>query len=173
MHYKQTREIVIFPFIMLSETINIVSNDVLEFPPLEITYHLLLALGLGWFVGLLFWNFISGHYLNIALSNLTIDKSDIKVICSVISKYKLTRTMTYIEFDKVVKDATEVCTAKIDCPREDLEMFVLAAACFDYKILWYGTFYRGLKEVKYLEKENYDAVKMIEHFQAGQIRKGI
>lgn len=163
MKYKQTRELVVAPFIILSDVVNIITNDVLSFSNADIFYHLTLTTGLGWFVGGLFWVFISGYYLDIRLEQLTITKEDIDFIYETVSKFKINKDITYKEFDKIIKESIEICANKIFCNKEELEVFILSAACLQYKIMRYGTYGRGLREIRYLENENFDAVKIIEH----------
>lgn len=164
MSYRRTKQIAIWSFVGLNIAAEFLANDILLMNYLDVFYNVLIMIFMTFLLGNLIWLFTKTHYLGYLLTKTTLKKRDIKTVYTIVGCYKMSKNVTYEEFNEIVDNAYVACLRKMLGAEEDIYNAVVAAACVTYKNLWLEKYRGGLPEIRAIENKHYDFVKIVESF---------
>lgn len=164
MNYRQTKQCAIWTFVGLNLAVEFVVNDILSMEYNDIVDNVLIMIFLTYLLGGLIWLFADPHYLSYLLTKTTLRKRDIKTIYTIVGSQRMSKNVTYSEFNEIIETVSTACLRKLLGSEEDIKKMVIATVYVTYKNLWLEKYRGMLPEIRALENEHYDFIKIVESF---------
>lgn len=164
MNYKQAKQTSIWGFVGLNLSGELYINDVLLLDYVDVAYNIGLMVTMTYLLALLLWTFLEHHYTAYLLTKTTLRRRDVRAIFVIVSCQKMSKNVSYSEFNEIIDGAYTTCMRKMVGGEEEIYDMVVACTCVAYRQHLLELDCPPLPEVRQLENQYYDFVKIAESF---------
>lgn len=162
MGYRRAKQVYIWGFVAFNLVGEMLINDVLTMDYVDVSYNIGVMVFMMYLLGLLLWAFLAHHYTAYLLTKTTLKSRDVKTIFIIVGCQKMSKNVTYPEFNEIIENAYAACLRKMVAAEDEILDMVIACACVIYRQQVVESHRGGLSDICRLENKYYDFIKIAE-----------